>query len=208
MRSSKVAEPDAGSGEASPKTYFSPIMNGGRIGATFRALSRKFFQRLLARDPLAVHYAVRIFLGTAFLWILLQRLGDNHAIWAIITMVFITEPKIQNALESFRLRIYNTFVGCGIALIALVIAGSQAWILPIGVTLAVLLSTRAPESPASWRTTPVAAGVVLTAGLSAKSSSVGLHIALIRAGEVLLGGATAIVIAWVMSRVWMPQDEN
>jgi uncharacterized membrane protein YccC len=151
---------------------------------------------------------VRIFLGTAFLWILLQRLGDNHAIWAIITMVFITEPRIQSALESFRLRIYNTFVGCGIALVALVIAGPRSWILPVGVTLAVLLSTRAPESPASWRTTPVAAGVVLTAGLSAKSWSVGLHVALIRAGEVLLGGLTAIAIAWAMSLVWMPDPEK
>jgi uncharacterized membrane protein YccC len=175
-------------------------MTNGRIGALFR--------KLLARDPLAVHYAVRIFLGTAFLWILLQRLCDNHAIWAIITMVFITEPNIQNALESFRLRIYNTFVGCGIALVALVIAGPRFWILPVGVTLAVLLSTRTPESPASWRTTPIAAGVVLTAGLSAQSWSVGLHIALIRAGEVLLGGVTAIAIAWLMSLVWMPEEEK
>ena len=173
-------------------------MTGRRIGA--------FLRKLLARDPLAVHYAVRIFLGTAFLWILLQRLGDNHAIWAIITMVFITEPHIRNALESFRLRIYNTFVGCGIALLALVVTGPQSWILPVGVTLAVLLSTRSPESPASWRTTPVAAGVVLTAGLSAKSWPVALHVAVIRAGEVLLGGVTAIAIAWIMSLVWMPEE--
>jgi uncharacterized membrane protein YccC len=173
-------------------------MTGGRI--------RALFLKFLARDPLAVHYAVRIFLGTAFLWILLQRLGDNHAIWAIISMVFITEPHIRNALESFRLRIYNTFVGCGIALLALVIFGPKSWTLPVGVTLAVLLSTRSPESPASWRSTPIASGVVLTAGLSAQSWSVGLHIALIRAGEVLLGGATAIAIAWAMSRVWMPED--
>jgi hypothetical protein len=51
----------------------------------------------------------------------------------------------------------------------------------------------------------VAAGVVLTAGLSARSWSVGLHVALIRAGEVLLGGVTAIAIAWGMSLVWMPE---
>lgn len=172
-------------------------MTLGRIGAHFR--------KLLARDPLAGHYAVRIFLGTAFLWILLQRLGDEHALWAIITMVLITEPHIKNAIETFRLRIYNTCVGCGIALVALVIAGPRLWILPVGVTLSVLLSTRTPQAPASWRTTPVAAGIVLTAGLSAKSWSVGLHVALTRAGEVLLGGVTAIAIAWAMSLVWMPE---
>lgn len=160
------------------------------------------------RDPLALHYAVRIFIGTAFLWILLQRMGDAHAIWAIISMVFVTEPHMKTAVDTFRLRIYNTAVGCGIALVALFIAGPRAWTLPIGVTLAVLLSTRTPESPAAWRTTPVAAGVVLTAGLEARAWSTGLEIALVRAGEVLLGGMTAVAIAWAMSLVWMPEEEK
>jgi len=174
-------------------------------------LASRVFNRLLGhflQDPLALHYAVRIFIGTAFLWILLQRLGDEHAIWAIISMVFVTEPHIKNAMESFRLRIYNTAVGCGIALGSLFILGPRLWILPIGVTLAVLLSTRSRESPASWRSTPIASGVVLTAGLTAKSWSVGLEIALIRAGEVLLGGLTAVAIAWAMSLVWMPEDRD
>ena len=173
-------------------------------------LASRVFHRLLGhltRDPLAFHYAVRIFIGTAFLWILLQRLGDTHAIWAIISMVFVTEPHIKSALESFRLRLYNTAVGCAIAIVSLMIAGPRAWTLPIGVTLAVLLSTRAPSSPASWRSTPIAAGVVLTAGLTAKSWSVGLQVALIRAGEVLLGGFTAIAIAWLMALVWLPEEE-
>jgi len=172
-------------------------------------LAGRVFRRLVGqytRDPLALHYAVRIFIGTAFLWILLQRMGDEHAIWSIISMVFVTEPHMRTALDTFRLRIYNTAVGCGIALAALLVAGQRAWTLPIGVTLGVLLSTRTPSSPAAWRTTPVAAGVVLTAGLEGRSWSAGLEIALIRAGEVLLGGLTAVAIAWAMSLVWMPED--
>jgi uncharacterized membrane protein YccC len=172
-------------------------------------LASRIFHRFLGHylnDPLALHYAVRIFIGTAFLWILLQRMGDSHAIWAIISMVFVTEPQMKTAVDTFRLRIYNTAVGCGISLVALLIVGPRAWTLPIGVTLAVLLSTRTPESPAAWRTTPIAAGVVLTAGLEGNSWGAGLEIALIRAGEVLLGGVTAVVIAWAMSLVWMPED--
>jgi uncharacterized membrane protein YccC len=174
-------------------------------------LVSRIFHRLVghyARDPLALHYAVRIFIGTAFLWLLLQRLGDTHAIWAIISMVFITEPHIKSAMESFRHRIYNTAVGCGVSIALMTIFGPRHWLLPVGVTLAVLLSTRTPESPASWRSTPIAAGVVLTAGLTARSWSVGLQTAIIRAGEVLLGGFTAIAIAWVMSLVWMPEEEK
>lgn len=174
-------------------------------------LASRIFNRLLGHylnDELALHYAVRIFIGTAFLWILLQRMGDEHAIWAIISMVFVTEPHMRTAVDTFRLRIYNTAMGCGIALAALLIVGPRTWTLPIGVTLAVLLSTRTPESPAAWRTTPVAAGVVLTAGLAGKSWGAGLEIALVRAGEVLLGGLTAVAIAWVMSLVWMPRKHK
>jgi len=170
-------------------------------------LASRLFHRFLGHylsDPLALHYAVRIFIGTVFLWILLQRADDTNAIWAIITMVFVTEPHMRTALDTFRLRIYNTAVGCAIALIALLIVGPRAWTVPIGVTLAVLFSTRTPESPAAWRTTPVAAGVVLTGGLAGNSWAAGLQIALIRAGEVLLGGLTAVAIAWAMSLVWMP----
>jgi uncharacterized membrane protein YccC len=174
-------------------------------------LASRVFHRLLGhflRDPLALHYAVRIFIGTAFLWILLQRLGDSHAIWAIISMVFVTEPQIKLALENFRHRIYNTAVGCGIGIVSLLVAGPRHWVLPLAIAIAVLLSTRAPDAPASWRVTPIATGIVLTAGLAAQSWAVGLQTALIRAGEVFLGGATAIAIAWVMSLVWMPEEEK
>ncbi len=172
-------------------------------------LASRLFNRLLGHylsDPLALHYAVRIFIGTAFLWILLQRAESTNAIWAIITMVFVTEPHMRTALDTFRLRIYNTAVGCAIALAALIVVGPRAWTVPIGVTLAVLFSTRTPEAPSAWRTTPVAAGVVLTGGLAGNSWGAGLEIALIRAGEVLLGGLTAVAIAWAMSLVWMPAD--
>lgn len=171
----------------------------------------RVFHRLLGHlilDPLALHYAIRIFVGTAFLWLLLQRTGDDHAIWAIITLVFVTEPKLKDALENFRHRIYNTAVGCGIAIVALLAAGPRHWVLPAAMTVAVLLSTRTPEAPASWRTTPIATGIVLSAGLSAQSWAVGLQTALIRAGEVFLGGVTALVIAWLMAMIWMPEDEK
>lgn len=171
-------------------------------------LASRLFYRFLGHylyDQLALHYAVRIFIGTAFLWILLQRMGDEHAIWAIISMVFVTEPHMKTAMDTFRLRLYNTAVGCGIGLVALLV-GPRAWILPTGVTLAVLFSTRTPSAPAAWRTTPIAAGVVLTAGLEGQSWGAGLEIALIRAGEVLLGGFTAVAIAWLMSLVWMPNE--
>jgi len=175
-------------------------------------LASRLFQRFLGHylsDPLALHYAVRIFIGTAFLWILLQRADNSHAIWAIITLVLVTEPRMRTALDTFRLRIYNTVVGCVIALVALLIVGPRTWTVPIGITMAVLFSTRTPESPAAWRTTPVAAGIVLTGGLAASGSwAAALEIALVRAGEVLLGGLTAIAIAWAMSLVWMPADSN
>lgn len=163
-------------------------------------------QRFFARHAIGIHYAVRIFLGTTLLWLLFRRLGDGHVIWAIIAMIFVTEPHPRIAMESFRLRMLNTALGCGVAMLALLVAGPLHWILPVAVTLSVLIAVRAPQSPAAWRVAPIAAAVVLAAGMAEQSRQVGLQIALVRAGEVLLGGATALVIAWLMARVWMPQE--
>lgn len=171
----------------------------------------RFLSRMLGhlvQDPLALHYAVRIFIGTAFLWLLLQRMGDDHAIWSIITLVFVTEPKLKDAMESFRHRIYNTAIGCGIAIVALLVGGPRHWTLPAAMTAAVLLSTRRQETPSSWRTTPVATGIVLSAGLSSQSWAVGLQTALTRAGEVFLGGVTALAVTWLMAMIWMPEEEK
>ena len=160
-----------------------------------------FFQR----NILGIHYAVRIFIGTAFLWLILGPQRNTQPLWAVISMIFVTEPLLKHALEAFRFRILNTLLGCGVALLFLMVVGPREWLLPVAVMATAFTATFLPQSPTSWRTAPVAAAIVLASGLVSHSKVFGMHIALQRAGEVLLGGVVALCVTWVMSRIWAPE---
>lgn len=160
----------------------------------------------LARNELGWHYAVRLFLGTAVLWLILGPLRGTQPLWAVISMIFVTEPVLKNALEAFRFRIMNTLLGCVVGLFILALAGPRDWMLPVAVMITAFTATFLPQSPTSWRTAPIAATIVLASGLTSHSKAFGLHIAVQRAGEVLLGGVVALCITWLMSKIWMPEE--
>ena len=165
----------------------------------------------LERNALGLHYAVRIFLGTAFLWLILGPQRNTQPLWAVISMIFVTEPLLKNALQTFRYRLTNTALGCLVGLLCLGLVGPHDWLLPLGVMVTAFAATFLPQSASSWRTAPIAATIVLASGLTTHSKMFSVHIAVQRAFEVFLGGVTAICITWLLSRIWMPEehpDEN
>jgi uncharacterized membrane protein YccC len=161
-----------------------------------------------ARNALAWHYAVRLFLGTAVLWLILGPLRDTQPLWAVISMIFVTEPVLKNALESFRYRIINTAFGCAVGLAFLSVAGPRDGLLPVAVMVTAFTATFLPQSPTSWRTAPIAAAIVLASGLTTQSKAWGMQVAIQRAVEVLLGGVVALCITWLLSRIWMPEERK
>jgi len=165
------------------------------------------FQEAFSKNALGWHYAVRLFLGTAVLWLILGPLRGTQPLWAVISMIFVTEPVLKNALEAFRYRILNTLLGCAVGLLFLLVAGPRDGLLPVAVMVTAFTATFLPQSPTSWRTAPIAATIVLASGLTSHSKAFGMHIALQRAGEVLLGGVVALCITWLMSKIWMPDED-
>ena len=163
---------------------------------------RAFF----AHNSSGLHYAVRILIGTTALWLLLRKVGDTHPIWAIISLIIVTEPDVKMALTTFRARIYNTLIGCVVGLIFLFVAGPHDWVLPLALTATVFISIQFTRLEASWRIAPIAAVIVISSSLIGRSKSVGLQAAFQRTGEVFLGGAVALAIAWLLSRFWMPVE--
>ena len=163
---------------------------------------------LFRSGPDGLHYAVRILLGTVILWGLLGHSGDSHAAWAVVSLIIVTEPRLKTALVTFRYRVYNTVLGCGIGLAFLLALGPRQWMLPVVVTSAVLIATRLPQSPTSWRIAPITSILVLTSSYASPLRTFGVHVALQRTGEVLLGGAVALAITWLLSRVWAPVEAD
>ena len=82
-------------------------------------------RRLLIQDVTGLHYAVRIFVGTTAVWLLLRSVGDADAVWAVISVIVVTEPQMQTAWRSLGSRVVNTLTGCAMGMIFLLLAGPR-----------------------------------------------------------------------------------
>jgi hypothetical protein len=55
----------------------------------------KIWERFPPGDWLGVHVAVRIFVATTVLWILLRLWADTSPIWAISSMIAVSDPPVK-----------------------------------------------------------------------------------------------------------------
>jgi uncharacterized membrane protein YccC len=158
----------------------------------------------LKSDWLGVHYAVRLFVATTVLWLLLRLMAETDPIWAISSMIATSDPLVKHALETFRGRIVNTLLGCATGLLFLLIAGSDEWILPIALAVTVLISSYVVRMPVMWRQAPITAAIIIAAGLSHHSKATGMEFGLRRVAEVMLGCVVGLLTTWLISVIWPP----
>jgi uncharacterized membrane protein YccC len=153
---------------------------------------------------MGLHYAVRIFIGTTAVWLLLRNVGDANAVWAVISVIVVTEPHMQTAWLTLGYRIVYTVIGCTTGLIFLLLAGPEIWVLPLAVTATVLICTNVVKLSSSWRLAPATAALVIASGVVEQSRISGAGVALHRTGEIVLGCAVAFLVTWCMSKIWVP----
>lgn len=149
-----------------------------------------------------LRYAVDIFLGTAILWVFLRGIGDRNPVWAIISCIVVSDPDLRIAKSSLVSRLLNTLTGCATGILFLVVFGPKDWMLPPALAFTVLICTNLVRTPGSWRIAPATSALVITAALVEQSSFIGFEQAFRRAGEVLLGSLVALLISWMMSKIW------
>ncbi len=157
-------------------------------------------------DLLGVHFAVRIFVATAALWLILDLLGDNNPIWAISSMIAVSDPEVSLAFQTFRGRITNALLGCAVGLPFLLIGGSREWILPFALATTVLVSSYLVHVPVMWRQAPITAAIVVASGIHHRSRVQGLEAGLMRVGEVMLGCVVGLLVTYAISKIWPPPN--
>jgi uncharacterized membrane protein YccC len=162
----------------------------------------KLLDRLTKGDEHGIHYAVSIFLATAVLWALSEKVMQSNPIWAISSMVATSDPLMKQAVMMMRARIINTVVGCLIGLLFIAIGGPALIMLPIAMAVTVLLSSYVVRIQMMWRQAPISAAFVISAGLEHHTRRNGLIAGGDRMVEVLAGCIVGIIAAWVVSVVW------
>lgn len=153
----------------------------------------------------ALHYAVRIFIGAVIVELVMHYIGINP-IWAIVSLIVVTEPQIKTAWGTFTARFINTILGCIIGIAFLMAFGLNSGLLAVAVLVAATLSIIITNMQQGWRIGPVTVALVMSAGISEKSVPDALTTALERTGAVLGGSIVALIVTWCISHIWMPPE--
>lgn len=165
---------------------------------------RKWFVNLPLphHEPLGVRYALRITIGMVIVWILFRAFGVIYPIWAIISVVMVSEIELHASYLATRGRIAHTAFGCAVGLIVLAMAGTGMWQLCVASAVASLGSFYLIHLGGNWRTAPVATVVVMATGIQHLSKYAGYQAAIERTLEVLVGSIIALAVTWLAAKLW------
>ncbi len=152
-------------------------------------------------QPSGLQYAGRILIGCAIVWFVLDRFHHPNPLWALISVIIVTEPELSAAFLAFNSRIVNTLIGCAVGLSFLYLLGPRQWSILLGIIVSVIICTSFIRVPGSWRVAPVTVAVLMTPSVLGGGRSAGLATAIDRTVEVLIGSAVALLVTYVASLV-------
>jgi uncharacterized membrane protein YccC len=153
------------------------------------------------RRKTGAQYALRILVGSMVAWLLLHSVGHHDPLWAIISVVIVSEPELRHAVVAFRWRVINTVVGCAVGVLFMWATGPQIWSILLAMVTCVLLCTWVIDAPTGWRIGPISTAIVMTPGVLRHSEHMGMEEALLRTSAVLAGSAIAVIVAWFLDVV-------
>jgi uncharacterized membrane protein YccC len=154
-----------------------------------------------ADSPSGIHYALRILAGTTIVWFSLQGLHAEDRLWAVISVIVISEPKFQGAVIAFKSRVLNTVVGCVVALVFLELFGLGSWSILAAMAASVVAGAYLISAHLAWRIAPVTVAIIMIPGMAERSHTLALHAALWRTGATLYGSGIAVGVAWVIAEI-------
>src|SRR5260370_1290296 len=150
-------------------------------------------------QPPGWQYAVRILIGCVIVWFVLQLIHHANPLWALISVIIVTEPELGAAFLAFNSRMVNTLIGCAVGLSFLYLLGPSYWSILLGIIVSVILCTHFIRVPGSWRVAPVTVAILMNPSVLGSGRAAGLAAAIDRTEEVLLGSAVALLITYVAS---------
>ncbi len=136
------------------------------------------------------------------MWFVFRAFNVTYPIWAIISVVMVSEIELHASYLATRGRVAHTAAGCAVGLIVLALAGAGIWQLCAASVAASLVSFYLVNLGGNWRTAPVATVVVMATGIQQFSKYAGYEAAIERTLEVLGGSIIALGITWVASKLW------
>jgi uncharacterized membrane protein YccC len=151
-------------------------------------------------NRISLSYATRIVLGCIITWWSLYYIHDTKKIWALISVIVISDPDFRNIRTAIISRIINTLTGCILGLLFIYLAGVTFWSLMAAIAMAVIISTTFKNYPSSWKLAPTTVVIVMMPAIVENAAwKDAMLIALARTGEVLYGSLVAFVLGFIFA---------
>ena len=145
-------------------------------------------------------YASRIISGCLIVWWSLDAVGATSKIFALISVIVVSEPDPDLLRQSAVSRILNTIIGGALGLLGMYLLGINLLSLIVALTLSVLISTSFKNYPTSWKLAPATAAIVIVPAITAHENyKLAMQVALERTGEVMYGCLVAFVLGLALN---------
>jgi uncharacterized membrane protein YccC len=140
-------------------------------------------------------YASRIILGCLVVWWSLNAVGTATKVFAIISVIVVSEPDFDLLRQSAVSRIINTVIGGALGLLGMYLLGINLWSLIVALMLSVLISTSFKKYPTSWKLAPATVAIVIVPAITGHEDyKIAMLVALERTGEVMYGCLVAFLL--------------
>ena len=152
----------------------------------------------------ALSFALRVLLGCIIAWWTLDMINDTRKVWALISVIVVSDPDFNAIRQNAMSRMVNTLVGCFLGLVFIYFFGVGFWPMMAAVAVSVIISTSFKNYPSSWKMAPVTViilSIPVTTGPETLKSA--MSIALTRTGEVLYGSLIALLLGLIYYRLEM-----
>jgi len=143
----------------------------------------------------ALIYASKTLLGALICWYGLLFLGVANPIWAVITVMIVSDPDVTTTLNLAEARAINTAVGCAVGLVTMLLFGYSPEASLFAAAFTVFVIMLIDRYPANWRLAPATVIILMDAGRLATSHREEITYALLRLIEIAVGCAVAIALA-------------
>lgn len=142
-----------------------------------------------------ISFALRILIGCIIVWFALDLFHDAKKIWALISVIVVSDPNFNAVRENAKSRLINTLVGCIVGLAFIFFFGTGFVPSMFAITVSVLISTSFKSYPSSWKLAPVTVVILMMPPLMGNETiKDAMSIALNRTGEVLFGSLIAFLL--------------
>jgi uncharacterized membrane protein YccC len=135
-------------------------------------------------------------------WWTLFFINDRTKVWALLSVIIVSDPNFETTRINSISRVINTMVGCIIGLLCLYVIGINVWSLMVGIILSCIIGIASTTYASSWKLAPNTVVIIIAPSLfEIQAMDAALGVAFKRVAEVMYGSLVAFLVGYIYYKI-------